>query len=71
MVRARKRDGLSPREIKRRFESQNFAIYYSGKTADIYYIDNWGESFFPKLQRRGIEKHLDAILYSVRASRSI
>lgn len=71
MVRARKRDGLSLREIKRRFESQNFAIYYSGKTADIYYIDNWGESFFPKLQRRGIEKRLDTILYSVCASRSI
>jgi dephospho-CoA kinase len=71
MIRARKRDRLSLLEIKRRFKSQNFAIYYSWKTADIYYIDNWGEKFFPKLQRRGIEKRLDMILYAVRATRGI
>ncbi|MDR1256741.1 MAG: dephospho-CoA kinase [Spirochaetaceae bacterium] len=66
MFRARKRDGLPFREIWRRFNSQRFNIYYSGKKTDIYYINNCGFGFFSPLNRLRFERRLDEILSAAR-----
>ncbi|MDR3355747.1 MAG: dephospho-CoA kinase [Spirochaetaceae bacterium] len=66
MFRARKRDGLSWKELRRRFESQHFDIYYSAKKADTYYIYNWGFGIFSRLNRHGLEKQVDMILNILR-----
>lgn len=62
LFRARKRDRLSWKELRRRFESQHFDVYYSGKKADTYCIYNWGFGIFSKLNRRCLEKRVDMIL---------
>jgi dephospho-CoA kinase len=64
MFRARKRDGLSWKEIRRRFSSQQFAVHYSSETADIYYIDNGGSGIFSRSNRR-VEKVLAGIIDSL------
>jgi dephospho-CoA kinase len=66
MLRARKRDGLSLKEIRRRFKSQHFDIYYSNQKTDIYYISNYGFGFYSRLNRRCFEKRLDGILSALR-----
>ncbi|MDR0409798.1 MAG: dephospho-CoA kinase [Spirochaetaceae bacterium] len=60
MLRARKRDGLSWNEIRKRFASQRFDIAI--KNAGVYYINNWGFGFFSQLNRRGVEKSVNEIL---------
>jgi dephospho-CoA kinase len=62
ILRARKRDGLSWKELRRRFESQHFDIYYSEKKSDTYCIYNWGFGIFSQLNRRSLEKRVDMIL---------
>jgi dephospho-CoA kinase len=66
MFRAKKRDGLSWNEIRQRFASQQFDIYYSIQSLNIYYINNWGFGFFVKLNRRDIEKRVNEILSALR-----
>jgi dephospho-CoA kinase len=66
LFRARKRDRLSWKELLRRFESQHFDIYYSGKKADTYCIYNWGFGIFSQLNRHSLEKRVDIILDSLR-----
>jgi dephospho-CoA kinase len=67
MFRARKRDGLPFKEIRRRFNSQRFDVYNSGKKTDIYYINNCGFAFYSRLNRLRFEKRLDEILSAVRS----
>jgi dephospho-CoA kinase len=66
MFRAKNRDGLSLKEIGRRFKSQNFDVYYSSQKTDIYYINNYGFGFYSRLSRRCFEKRLDKILSALR-----
>jgi dephospho-CoA kinase len=66
MLRAKKRDGLSWKEIARRFKSQEFDVYYRNQKTDIYYIDNGGFDFFLRLNRRALEKRVDKILAALR-----
>jgi dephospho-CoA kinase len=66
MLRAKKRDRLSWKEIGRRFNSQDFDVYYRGRQTDIYYIDNGGFDFFLRFNRRGLEKRVDKILTALR-----
>ncbi|MDR0383225.1 MAG: dephospho-CoA kinase [Spirochaetaceae bacterium] len=66
MLRARKRDGLSLKEIMRRFGSQRFDVYYSCQKTDIYYISNCGFGFYSRLNPRRLEKRLDEILSALR-----
>lgn len=66
LLRARKRDGLSWKELARRFKSQRFDVYYYGKKADTYYIQNWGVGIFSQLNRRCLEKRVDTILNILR-----
>jgi dephospho-CoA kinase len=67
MFRARKRDGLPFGEIRRRFNSQRFDVYYSGKKTDIYYINNCGFGFCSPLNRLRFERRLDEILSAARS----
>ncbi|MDR2098061.1 MAG: dephospho-CoA kinase, partial [Spirochaetaceae bacterium] len=62
MLRARRRDRLSWKEIRRRFASQKFNVYYSGQKTDIYYINNGGFDFFLRLNRFVLEKRVEKIL---------
>ena len=66
LLRARKRDGLPWKQLLRRFKSQRFDVYYSGKESDIYCIYNWGFGIFSQLNRRGLEKRVDMILSILR-----
>jgi dephospho-CoA kinase len=66
MLRARKRDRLSWKEIERRFNSQKFDVYYRDQEADIYYIDNGGFDFFLRFNRRALEKRVEKILTALR-----
>jgi dephospho-CoA kinase len=67
MLRARRRDGLPFREIRRRFNSQRFDVYYSGEKTDIYYINNCGFGFCRPLNRSRFERRLDEILSAARS----
>ncbi|MDR2659540.1 MAG: dephospho-CoA kinase [Spirochaetaceae bacterium] len=66
MFRAKKRDGLSWKEIWKRFSSQRFDVYYSIPKTDIYYINNWGCSFFSRLDYYRVEKRVNEILSVLR-----
>jgi dephospho-CoA kinase len=66
LLRARKRGGLSWKELLRRFKSQCFDVYYYGKKADIYCIYNWGFGVFSRLNRHCLEKRVDKILNILR-----
>lgn len=62
MIRAKRRDRLSWREIRQRFSSQQFDIYCSVKNFDIYYIDNWGFGFFARLNRGNLVKKINRLV---------
>jgi dephospho-CoA kinase len=66
MLRAKKRDRLSWKEIVRRFNSQEFDVYYRSQKTDIYYIDNSGFDIFLRLNRRALERRVDEILSALR-----
>jgi dephospho-CoA kinase len=66
MFRAKKRDGLPLKEIRRRFDSQRFDVYYTGQTPDIYCINNCGFGFYSRLNRHRFERRLDEILSALR-----
>jgi dephospho-CoA kinase len=66
VFRAKKRDGLPLKEIRRRFDSQRFDVYYSGQKTDIYYINNCGFGFYSRLNRHRFERRLDEILSALR-----
>ncbi|MDR0663023.1 MAG: dephospho-CoA kinase [Spirochaetaceae bacterium] len=66
LLRAKKRDGLSWKEIMRRINSQEFGVYYRDQKTGIYYIDNGGFDFFTRLNRRILEKRVDKILAALR-----
>jgi dephospho-CoA kinase len=67
IFRARKRDRLPFKEIRRRFKTQRFDIYNSDKETDIYYVNNCGFGFYSRLNRPSFEKRLDEILSAVRS----
>jgi dephospho-CoA kinase len=66
MLRAKKRDGLSWHEIRRRFASQQFASYYTIQRHGVYYINNWGFGSFSRLNHRCMEKKVNEILSVLR-----
>lgn len=61
LLRAKKRDGLTWKEIFRRFSSQKaFNTQYLRKSADIYKVYNGGILSF---SRQSLEKQIDKILF--------
>lgn len=66
MLRAKKRDNLSWKEIWNRFSSQHFGVDYALTKAGIYYINNWWFDFSLCSNRSKLEKRIDKVIRALR-----
>ncbi|GMO33172.1 MAG: dephospho-CoA kinase [Termitinemataceae bacterium] len=62
LLRAKKRDCLSWKEIFYRFKSQKFNLNILSGSADVYYMNNGVKKTPPLRNRQNIEKQIDMIL---------
>jgi dephospho-CoA kinase len=66
MLRAKKRDNLSWKEIWNRFSSQRFGLDYDLTKTCIYYINNWWFDFSLRSSRIRLEKRIDEVISALR-----
>jgi dephospho-CoA kinase len=64
LFRARKRDGLSFKELFKRFKSQgDFTSQYLSRKSDIHIVENRGFcTFFSRFNQKRLERRIDRLL---------